>query len=834
MAEICDFTSVLRTFMARALRSNSDLAQLTSISVRTIEKWTAGEVHRPRYGTDVLKVAQALGLSATDTSALLTAAGFPALPILYIQARQASDTKVLALLTAWEAIDVTAAASATQAPRLTSLHQLRAPVGDFVGRADEIVQVTTALHDAARTGGVAAISGVQGMGGIGKTELAYAVAHRLRHVFPDAQIVLPLYGSSATPLTAVQAVQTVIRAFRPEARLPDELPSLERLYRSVLHDQRVLILADDAHDAAQVRALLPPAGSALLLTSRTRFMLPAMTTIDLEQLLEAEAHTLLRQICPRLTMSEAQALALACGYLPLALRVAGSMLRSSPALSVAAYLVQLADVRQRLAHLRDPYDAGLDVAASLSLSYAQLDATMQRVFRQLGVLNGDFDADLVQAVMARGGERDGEGELHELLRRNLVVYDVERARWRLHDLVRDLARHYLEVADEWTTTMWRYTRATMRMAQDIRDQYLTGGDKALVALARFDAERAHTDAAYRWALEHTQTPEGDQLLLDLSLATSYIGIFRYNPRQEVLPVWNRVCSAARRLGNRKAEERALGYLGIAYGRLSELRTSIWYFEQSLAIAREVGDRDSESVALNNLGIVYNHLGELPTAITCSEHALAIAHEVGYRHGEGIVLENLGIAYHHLGELPTAITCFEQSLAIAREVGNRQSEGVVLGHLGNIYTDLGDTSRAITYCEAALTIARANGDREEEGCSLSYLARVQARRGDIAQALTTFAVALALLQDIGYRLGAAEEQWHFGIALVQQGEREHALPLLRTALAHQQEIGHAKAAKHAAWIARLEAGEDLLVELPPIARQRAVREDSDTLPDVAQP
>jgi hypothetical protein len=154
-------------------------------------------------------------------------------------------------------------------PALTpALHQLRAPVGDFVGRTDKIDQLVQAL---AQASGSAAICGVRGMGGIGKTELAYVVANLLKDTYPDAQLVVELRGASSSPLTPAQALQQVVRSFEREAQLPDELSQLQALYRSTLSGKRALILADDAIDAAQVRPLLPPQGCALLVTSRQRF-----------------------------------------------------------------------------------------------------------------------------------------------------------------------------------------------------------------------------------------------------------------------------------------------------------------------------------------------------------------------------------------------------------------------------------------------------------------------------------------------------------------------------------------------------------------------------------
>ena len=52
--------------------------------------------------------------------------------------------------------------------------------------------------------------------------------------------------------------------------------------RHLLHDKKVLVLADNARDAAQVRPLLPPPGCLLLVAARTRFTLPGLAAIDLD------------------------------------------------------------------------------------------------------------------------------------------------------------------------------------------------------------------------------------------------------------------------------------------------------------------------------------------------------------------------------------------------------------------------------------------------------------------------------------------------------------------------------------------------------------------------
>lgn len=340
-------------------------------------------------------IARALALPQAAADALLAAAGYPSLATLIRDL--ADDHPDREYLLSW--LEPASILEAGISPPAQRCHQLRAPTSDFVGRAAVIARLMTTLQAAAHDGAVAAISGVQGMGGIGKTELAYLVAARLIDAFPSAQIVIDLRGTSAMPLPPEQALQQVIQVFAPDEKLPTDLPTLQGRYRSALHDRRALILADDAHDAAQVRPLLPPPGCALLITSRMRFSLPGMAIVDLDQLGKDEAITLLCRMCDRLSVAEAQVIARACGYLPLALRVSGSMLCNDPALPVADYIQQLTAEGRRLAQLRDPDDPQQNVAASLELSYARLEEPAQAVFRQLGVFVADFSMSMALAVV---------------------------------------------------------------------------------------------------------------------------------------------------------------------------------------------------------------------------------------------------------------------------------------------------------------------------------------------------------------------------------------------------------------------------------------------------
>jgi tetratricopeptide (TPR) repeat protein len=675
-----------------------------------------------------------------------------------------------------------------QAHVATSLHQLRAPVADFVGREKEIAQLVQQLRQAAGTGAAAAISGVRGMGGIGKTELAYAVAAKLGDAFLDAQLLIDLRGASTNPLTPEAALQAVIRAFEREARLPDDIDQLRSIYCSTLAGKRALILADDAKDAAQVCPLLPPSGCALLITTRNRFALPGMQPLDLGTLPPAEAEQLLLEICPRIGAQAVQ-LAGLCGYLALALRVSASLLANSSR-SVERYLEQLA--AERLKHLSDPDDPQASVEASLRLTYDALAPAAQAALGQVSVFPASFDLAAAQAIVQIEG--DAEAFLDLLQRRSLLEWDAQVQRYSLHELVRVFAAARLDDAD---VVRLRHVRYYADVAAAADNLYLEGGTATLTGLALFDKERANIDAGWDWACAHAGDSDADALLLSYADATAYTGNLRYDTRRERIPQLEALLAAAQRSKNPDAEGVALGNLGLAYITLGEARRAIDYFEQDLAIARAIGDQRSEGNALGSLGLAHAALGDTHQAISFYEQDLAIARTTGDRRGEGITLGNLGEAYAVLGDVRQAISCYEQSFVIAREIGDQRSEGQILGSMGNAYATLGKARQAIGFYEQALTVFRDIGDRLGEGNSLGNLGIAYQDLGETRQAIDYYEQRLVIAREISDRRGEALGSWNLGLALEEQGQLAQAVAAMQVRVDFEREIGHPDAEKNAA-------------------------------------
>ncbi|HEX8932762.1 MAG TPA: BTAD domain-containing putative transcriptional regulator, partial [Pseudonocardiaceae bacterium] len=266
--------------------------------------------------------------------------------------------------------------------------QLPADINDFTGRETQLATVAHLARTTDRSASV--LVAITGKAGVGKTALAVHAAHRLRDQYPDGQLFVNLLGTEATPLCATDVLARFLRSLGVDpTAIPDDAEERAALYRSRLADRRLLILLDDAACEAQLRPLLPgTSGCAVLVTSRARLAgLAGARVVDLDVFEPDQALELLaRAAGPQRMAAEpaaAQEIVRLCGFLPLAVRVAGARLGARPHWPLSRLEADLTDEDTRLDTLRL---GDLEVRASIARSYETLDVMARRAFRLLGLL----------------------------------------------------------------------------------------------------------------------------------------------------------------------------------------------------------------------------------------------------------------------------------------------------------------------------------------------------------------------------------------------------------------------------------------------------------------
>ena len=266
------FAGLLRQLRAEARLTQEELAEAAGLSPRSVSDLERGIHPTARKDTAAL-LAGALGL-AEPVRTLFVAAARGRAPVAEV-------------LTAVRAEAAPAAPGGAMPPGAEGAapgvvpRQLPAGTGFFAGREAELKELDALLDqvgpDDGEDGdggpaGAVVISAVAGMAGVGKTALAVHWARRAAGRFPGGQLYVNLRGYDPGPaVTPGEAAGWFLAALGvPAAQIPAEAPARFGLYRSVLAGRRVLIVLDNARDAAQVRPLLPGSpGCLAIVTSRS-------------------------------------------------------------------------------------------------------------------------------------------------------------------------------------------------------------------------------------------------------------------------------------------------------------------------------------------------------------------------------------------------------------------------------------------------------------------------------------------------------------------------------------------------------------------------------------
>ncbi|MFJ1560724.1 tetratricopeptide repeat protein [Streptomyces mirabilis] len=696
-------------------------------------------------------------------------------------------------------------------------------LAEFTGRTDELDKLLGWLEPGRgqTADGTAVVVSAAGMAGVGKTALAVHAAHQAcaRGWFPGGILFANLRGYGGDPAGMEVTVDRFLRALGVKTKdLPDTPDEKLDHWRSLLNSlaargRPLLAVLDNVRTSGQIARLLAGQPHRTLITSRHNLSAISAYRLELDPLPAEDAVGLLYRTLragdtgdERAVAQPVDSLRLAelCGYLPLALRIIGALLRDEPSRLLAAQAAELENERTRLDAMvyegEDDEGRPLAVQASFELSYRHLTSQQQRTLRLLAAAPGQDVSTAATAALLGQSTAVARRSLAGLARAHLLNFSVnasilpaeEDERWAMHDLIRlfshclgdahsgeddrDIAvsrllDHYLATAQE------AGSRLEPGTAQPPSDVFTDRHQ----ALGWLELERINLLAAAT-APPTRHHPASTDLLLALGRFLE-----RQRHSQDWITLAVQAATVFRESGDHHREGEALNSLGLALRQVRRFDEAIETHTQAAAIFSGAGNLH-EGVTLNNLGLALGQVGRLDEAIDAHTRALAMFQETGHRHGEAMALGYLGVALADTERFDEAIEAYTRAITIYHQTGEPDGEGEALCRLGIALADAGRFDDAIEASTRAITIYHETGDRHGEAMALGTLGIALADAGRFDDAIEASTRATVHFRETGDRHGEATGLNNVGLALTQLRQFDDAIEAYTGAIAIFQEIG----------------------------------------------
>lgn len=401
----------------------------------------------------------------------------------------------------------------------------------LVGREEAVARVCAMLDESR-------VLTLTGEGGIGKTTLAIAVAHRIAIDQPD--------GVAFVELAALADLPGLLAAIARSCAMPieDQCPSVGMIGEWLAGTTHTLILDNAEHmicTVAQTVEALSACSPALrvLVTSREPLRIAWETVLRVDPLdvpaCDASEQEVLTQSSVRLFLARAQALRGYGDFDRQDVMLAGAICRRLDGIPLAIELAAACVISfgvegvyrrldDRLSILTAGYRTALPrhktLRATFDWSFALLAPTAQSLFRRLAMFAGVFTLEALCAVvcdahMTIGAAIDGIGELVSKSMVN-VEFDGPVAKYRLSESTRAYALEQLQAQHE-------MSEIASRMARYLTSRFDTGA--AFSCSARIDETadlRQSLDDA-RSAADWAFSADGD-LPLAVELTSTMVGV----------------------------------------------------------------------------------------------------------------------------------------------------------------------------------------------------------------------------------------------------------------------------------------------------------------------
>ncbi|MFF4617929.1 ATP-binding protein [Nonomuraea jabiensis] len=624
----------------------------------------------------------------------------------------------------------------------------------FTGRAEALAKLREVFTGRRKTSGHSPplVVSLYGRGGVGKSALMTRFAHEMAGWFPDGRLYADLRGGVDAPVRPDEVLIGFLRAL--DVRLttdPGGLDELRKLWLTWTKGRRILIGLDNAHDAAQVKALIPAEpGCAVLVTSRAPLFLNGTHDTRLSVFSEAHGVELLARLAggDRVVddLEAAKEVVRLCDYLPLAINICGARLATREQWSMREMAARLADTRRRLDQLEVAPTVDKSVRASVQLSYDDCTGMQRRLLRLLSALTAPDVPGWVAGELLDSSGLDGADQLEALIDAQLAecsgTDQTGTMRYRLHDLVRVFAAELAE--------------------QDEAERRRAAIERVLYGYRRRAEEAAQNRWPQDWSKGGRRSDAGGQVRAGDWLNAERLTLLAMIHLARQLRLWELTWGLARAFCSLCHSLRAYW---ADWGAVAEL---------GCEAAEQTGDRRALAIALLDSASVHGGLGLRERALEEARRALETFEELGETWWAARAMRTIGMTLFSDGHLDRAqdyligaITAFkgeEDLWWMARTQRN----------LAEMRMSERRPDEARELLEDALEIFKRDGNRYSEaqtlrvyGEVLAAQARVEHRAGDLRPAANLFTRA-------GFSLDRASEMFR------QRGELWEEARCLRAA------------------------------------------------------
>ncbi len=744
-----------------------------------------------------------------------------------------------------DAVDPVAVSTPTPAPAARRSN-LRAPLTSFVGRREDVAELSRLLSNGTR------LVTMVGPGGAGKTRLATETGRTLVEQSGDGIwfVELAPLGDAADVAPAVLSAlgaSEYVDLTPPSSLVPKQMrasrAATDRLVE-VIADRRILLVLDNCeHLVLEVAGLVDSLLAAcprlrVLTTSREPLSIlgehlhqvgplglpPEDASTDEYPAMQLFVDRA-RAVRPDFALTDTNRAAVAeiCRRLdgmPLAIELAAARLR---ALTPELIVDRLADrFRLLTSGSRTALPRHQTLRAVVEWSWDLLDADEQAVARRLSLFSGGASLDAAEQVCS-DDDLPSEavlGVLASLVDKSLVeaVAGERSVRYRMLETVRAYGAEQLAAAGERDRFRQAHTEYFQRLLRKAWPNLRTRSQVEWIA--RLKADHDNLTDALRSAIDSGSARAAVQMVSVLAELWNMSG----RPSEAV--GWMRAALAVP--GRSVPVERAMTLMMLAFGTMSTEEDSAAMIPKAMRCLAEVRllSRQHASVTDSAVGRFTNamwaalrrdtsaafleleaardhtdpwtrHMAALLLAMFRDNEgepvqmdadlgvALAGFRELGDRWGTSMALRGLASLQSARGDHEGALASLDESMSLFEELGATEGIGQLLGSAAISRLELGDIEGARAVQQQALRIAEQNGSREGEAMSLFGFSRIELRAGRLDEAKELIERARSMLSENYERMaphGTAILMAQSGRVDLRRGDLESARALNREAVA----------------------------------------------------